>query len=76
MLTDDIGVDMSYPTMGMVSGFGEDGVCLTKMTLHLNHSIKSIFDKEQVYDDMNKKDLSDFIEQMNTDQFEKGTKLF
>ena len=77
MLTDDIGVVMSYPTMGMVSGFGEDGTNVTKMTFDvLEKSIKSVFDKEQVYDDMNKKDLSDFIESMNTEQFEKLQNFF
>ena len=77
MLTDDIGVVMSYPTMGMVSGFGEDGANVTKMTFDvLEKSIKSVFDKEQVYDDMNKKDLSDFIESMNTEQFEKLQNFF
>ena len=77
MLTDDIGVVMSYPTMGMVSGFGEDGANVTKMTFDvLEKSIKSVFDKEQVYDDMNKKDLTEFIESMNTEQFDKLQKFF
>ncbi len=61
----------------MVSGFGEDGANVTKMTFDvLEKSIKSVFDKEQVYDDMNKKDLTEFIESMNTEQFDKLQKFF
>ena len=77
MLTDDVGVVMKYPTMGMVADFGKDDAKVTQLTFDvLENSIQSIFDKEQVYDDMNAKDLREFIESMNTEQFTKMQTFF
>ena len=76
-LTDDIGMTMKYPTMGMVAGFGQDGAKVTELTFDLlEKSIASVYDKEQVYDDMNAKDLREFIESMNTEQFTKMQTFF
>ena len=38
--------------------------------------LESIFDSEQVYEDMPKKELDTFIESMNTEQFGKMQKFF
>lgn len=76
-LTDDIGMTMKYPTMGMVAGFGKDDAKVTELTFDLlEKSIASIYDKEQVYDEMNPKDLKEFIESMNTEQFTKMQNFF
>ena len=76
-LTDDIGMTMKYPTMGMVAGFGQDSAKVTELTFDLlEKSIASVYDKEQVYDDMNAKDLREFIESMNTEQFTKMQTFF
>lgn len=76
-LTDDIGMTMKYPTMGMVAGFGQDSAKVTELTFDLlEKSIESVYDKEQVYDDMNAKDLREFIESMNTEQFTKMQTFF
>ena len=76
MLTDDIGITMKYPNMGMVKKF-TDTANVTEVSFQMIKScIENIFDKEQVYDDMSDKDLQSFIEQMNTEQFEKLTQFF
>ena len=77
MLTDEIGVEMRYPTMDMVRGFALDNVNFTELSFELiRNSVKTVFDKEQVYDEMSVKDLDAFIEQMNTAQFEKISDFF
>ena len=77
MLTDDIGIEMKYPTMDMVRGFALDNVNFTELSFELiRNSVKTVFDKEQVYDEMSVKDLDAFIEQMNTAQFEKISDFF
>ena len=77
MLTDDIGVEMRYPTMDMVRGFALDNAKQTELSFELiRNTIKTVFDKEQVYDEMSAKDLDNFIEQMNTEQFEKISNFY
>jgi hypothetical protein len=77
MLTDDIGMEMKYPSMEMVRGFALDNVNVTELSFELiRKSVKTVFDKEQVYDEMSAKDLDAFIEQMNTVQFEKVSNFF
>ena len=77
MLTDDIGIEMRYPTMDMVRGFALENAKQTELSFELiRKTIKSVFDKEQVYDEMSAKDLDVFIEQMNTEQFEKISNFY
>ena len=68
---------MKYPTMGMVAGFCQDNAKVTELTFDLlEKSIESVYDKDQVYDEMNPKDLREFIESMNTEQFTKMQNFF
>ena len=77
MLTEDVGVIMKYPTLNMVTGFDAQNTLLTKPTFELiRNSIQSVFDKEQTYDEMNPKELDEFIESMNSAQFEKMSNFF
>tara|TARA_E500000331_G_scaffold356828_1_gene416404 strand:+ start:14 stop:721 length:708 start_codon:yes stop_codon:yes gene_type:complete len=77
MLTDEIGLEMNYPSMEMVRGFAVDNAKITELSFELiRNTIKNVFDKEQVYDEMSAKDLDNFIEQMTTEQFEKVSKFF
>ena len=77
MLTDDVGVVMRYPTINMVTGFDVENALLTKPTFELiRNSIQSVFDKENTYDEMDAKELDEFIESMNTAQFEKMSDFF
>ena len=76
MLTDDIGITMKYPNLDMVKKF-TNTANITEVSFEMIKScIQNIFDKDQVYDEMSDKDLQSFIEQMNTEQFEKLTQFF
>ena len=77
MLTDDIGITMKYPNLDMVKSFTNIDENITNISFDMiRDCIQNIFDKDQVYEDMSSKDLQNFIEQMNTDQFEKISNFF
>ena len=42
----------------------------------INDCLENVFDENEVYDEMSKKELTEFIEQMTTDQFEKVSGFF
>ena len=77
MITDKIGLNMKHPTMKQILSYD-----LTKMDNMdstfdiIQDCLESIFDEETVYDDMSRKEMSEFIEQMTTEQFEKVTGFF
>ena len=76
MLTDDIGITMKYPNLDMVKKF-TNTANITEVSFEMIKScIQNIFDKDQVYDEMSDKDLQSFIEQMNTEQFERIQDFF
>jgi len=79
-LTDDMGLIMTYPT---IDSFGESGIQTinaTNMLDVIGSCILQIYEKkgEKVYEakDQTKKELTDFIESMNTSQFKKVQKFF
>ena len=77
MLTDEIGITMKYPNLDMVKSFTNIDENITNISFDMiRDCIENIFDKDQVYDDMSSKDLQNFIEQMNTEQFEKVSHFF
>ena len=77
MLTDKIGMSMKYPTMKQIMSYDLNKLDSMEGTFGIiQDCLESIFDDNQVYDEMNKKELSDFIEQMTTDQFQKVTEFF
>ena len=77
MLTDDIGITMKYPNLDMVKSFTNVDENITNISFDMiRDCVENIFDKDQVYEDMSSKDLQSFIEQMNTDQFEKVSQFF
>ena len=77
MLTDKIGMSMKYPTMKQIMSYDLNKLDSMEGTFGIiQDCLESIFDDDQVYDEMNKKELSDFIEQMTTDQFQKVTEFF
>ena len=68
---------MKYPNLDMVKSFTNIDENITDVSFDMiRDCIENIFDKDQVYDDMSSKDLQSFIEQMNTDQFEKVSQFF
>jgi len=73
-LTDEMGVIMKYPTIDSFSTAGISDITAENMLDVIVACIDKIYDKkgEEVYDskDSTKKELMDFVEQMNTTQFQ------
>ena len=73
-LTDEMGVIMRYPTIDSFSTAGISDITADNMLDVIVTCIDKIYDKkgEDVYDskDSSQKELMDFVEQMNTTQFQ------
>ena len=73
-LTDEMGVIMKYPTIDSFSTAGISDITAENMLDVIVACIDKIYDKkgEEVYDskDSTEKELMDFVEQMNTTQFQ------
>ena len=77
MITDTIGLKMKYPSMIDISKYQVNKTKTVDLTFGvIKDCLESIFDDEQVYEDMGKKELDEFIESMNTEQFGKIQKFF
>jgi hypothetical protein len=76
-LTDTIGIVMDYPTVDMMVGL--DLSDETKSTFEIIRGcVSQIYDAENVYvrNDMEQKDLDEFIDSMSHEQFEKLSNFF
>ena len=73
-LSDEMGVIMNYPTIDSFSAAGIADITAENMLDVIASGIAQIYDKkgEEVYDskDSTKKELIEFIEQLNTKQFQ------
>ena len=77
MITDTIGLKMKYPSMMDISKYQVGKTKTVDLTFGvIKDCLESIFDEEQVYEDMPKKEVDTFIESMNTEQFGKLQKFF
>ena len=77
MITDSIGVKMKYPSMTDISKYQAGKTKAVDLTFGIiKDCLESVFDEEQVYEDMPKKELDEFIESMNTEQFGKIQQFF
>ena len=75
-LTDDIGITMRYPNVKDVLKFKNyDDTIKVSFDIIQNCTL-NIFDANDVYEDFSKKELQDFFDQLNTDQFDKIQKFF
>ena len=79
-LTDEMGVIMKYPTIDSFSTAGISDITADNMLDVIVTCIDKIYDKkgEEVYDskDSSQKELMDFVEQMNTTQFQDVQSFF
>ena len=72
MISDDVGVMMSYPVITTSGIMGKDGMEITK------NCIEMIFTGEETHErgSFSEKELDDFLESMESKQFAKITKFF
>jgi len=79
-LTDEMGMIMSYPTIDSFANTGISKIDSSNMLEVIATCIQQIYDKkgEEVFEakDQTKKELNDFIEQLNTKQFLKIQEFF
>jgi len=79
-LTDDMGMIMTYPTIDLYAETGIQNVNASNMLDLISSCILQIYEKngEKVYQakDQTKKELIEFVEQLNTKQFKELQKFF
>ena len=79
-LTDDMGMIMTYPTIDSFTESGIQNINASNMIDVISSCILQIYEKngEQVYQakDQTKKELVEFVEQLNTKQFKELQKFF
>ena len=79
-LTDDMGIIMTYPTIDSFDDMGVQTIKASNMLEIIGKCILQIYEEkgEKVYEakDQTEKELTEFIEQMNTSQFKKVQQFF
>ena len=75
-LNDTIGMTMRYPTMKQIAKFDDKMGAMELSFKIVNDCLVNIYDDKEVYEDMSKKELDEFIEQLNTEQFGKVQEFF
>jgi len=77
MITDKIGMKFKYPSMVDISKYTGGKTKTVDLTFGvIRDCLECIFDENEVYEDMSKKEVDEFIESMNTDQFQKVQNFF
>ena len=79
-LTDEMGMIMTYPTIDSLNATGVTEITADNMLDVISACILQIYDKkgEEVFEtkDQTKKELSEFVESLNTKQFQEVQKFF
>ena len=79
-LTEEMGMIMTYPTIDSLTGIDGADINASNMLDVIGSCILQIYDKkgEEVFDakDQTKKELTEFIESLNTKQFQEVQKFF
>jgi len=79
-LTKEMGMIMTYPSIDSLTGIDGADINASNMLDVIGSCILQIYDKkgEEVFDakDQTKKELTEFVEQLNTKQFEEVQKFF
>ena len=79
-LTDEMGVIMKYPTIDSFTKNGIKNITAANMIDVIASCVEQVYDKkgEEVYDskDSTQAEIIDFVEQLNTTQFQKIQKFF
>ena len=70
MITDKIGMTFRYPSMTVVAKYAKDDISNVDVTFGIiQDCLVNVFDENNVYDEMNPKELQEFVESMTTEQF-------
>ena len=70
MITDKIGMTFRYPNMTDVARYAKDDMSNVEITFGIiQDCLVNVFDENNVYDEMNPKELQEFVESMTTEQF-------
>ena len=79
-LTDEMGIIMTYPSIDTFSNTGAETITAANMITVISSCILQIYDKkgEEIFEakDSTQKELNDFLEQLNTNQFQEVQKFF
>jgi len=79
-LTDEMGMIMTYPSIDLLSATGITDINASNMLDVISACILQIYDKkgEEVFEtkDQTKKEISEFVESLNTKQFKEVQKFF
>ena len=79
-LTEEMGMIMTYPTIDSLNDVGGSDINASNMLDVISSCVLQIYDKkgEEVFDakDQTKQELIEFVEQLNTKQFEEVQKFF
>ena len=73
MVTDDIGVKMRYPNMSDVYHMENTNESLFKL---INSCIEYVFDQDNVYNEFSEKELEEWVNGLNQNQFQKIGEFF
>ena len=79
MLSDDIGIMMSYPNIESVKGMMKGDLSETEVgMIVMKNSVQMVFTEEETHerDSFTEKELDDFFDSLTTDQFTKIRKFF
>jgi hypothetical protein len=74
LLNDNIGVKMKYPDINSLSIFMD--IKPDNILDVFSNGIEYVYDQDTVYDDFTKEDVSDFLESLSKDQFDKITNFY
>lgn len=78
MLTETIGVTLRYPSFEMVSNIGDDVDTVDGAFKMIADCIDTIFEDDAVHNasDISKKEMDEFLENLNSEQFKKMSTYF
>ena len=76
-LTEDVGVVMRYPAIDDVEGLNQEGGVSAMMSI-IYKCVDSLYDSDNVYDknSYTEKELEEFFDNLNSEQFKKVTEFF
>jgi hypothetical protein len=70
MITDTVGMTMKYPSLKDLKKYTSGEMGAVELTFGvIGECLVNIFDENEVYEELPKNELDEFIESMNTDQF-------